>query len=131
VSNMAMLCCFACRSTPTIFISASFAPSLFWLDSKSLLGSSRGRRTYVISHAMFRQQHSSHDSHYNLGQISGVVNMSCFRYLLLAFSLLPAESQNVNPANPVEIQAQKHVSPEEMRARLANVELHKDAKVSR
>jgi len=54
--------------------------------------------------------------------------MHCFRYLLLAFSLLPAASQNVNPANPVEIQAQKHVSPEEMRARLASVELHKDAK---
>jgi len=54
--------------------------------------------------------------------------MRCFRYLFLAFSLLPAAGQNVNPANPVEIQAQKHVSPEEMRARLASVEFHKDAK---
>ena len=26
---MAMLCCLACRSQPTIFISASFVPSLF------------------------------------------------------------------------------------------------------
>src|SRR5262252_11182806 len=52
-----------------------------------------------------------------------------FRYLLVFCSVLPAAvSQNVNPAYPVEIQAQKHVSPEEMRARLASVELHKDAK---
>src|SRR4029077_6742549 len=28
VSTMAIVCCFACRSQPTIFISASFGPSL-------------------------------------------------------------------------------------------------------
>ena len=28
VSTMAMVCCLACRSQPTIFISASFVPSL-------------------------------------------------------------------------------------------------------
>src|SRR5579864_8235831 len=28
VSTMAIVCCFACRSHPTIFISASFVPSL-------------------------------------------------------------------------------------------------------
>src|SRR5215510_5637774 len=50
VSNMAMLCCLACRSTPTIFISASFFPSSFGWYHKSLLGSLRGRRTYVITY---------------------------------------------------------------------------------
>ena len=33
VSTIAMVCCLACRSQPTIFISASFVPSLFWLDT--------------------------------------------------------------------------------------------------
>jgi hypothetical protein len=41
---------------------------------------------------------------------------------------ITVRSQNVNPSNPVEIQAQKHLSPDEMRARLANLELQKDAK---
>jgi len=41
---------------------------------------------------------------------------------------IPSGSQNVNPSNPVEIHAQKHLSPEEMRERFANVELQKDAK---
>src|SRR6266536_4456120 len=41
VSNMAMLCCLACRSHPTIFISASFVPSLFWLDTAKVYS---GRR---------------------------------------------------------------------------------------
>ena len=33
VSTMAMVCCLACRSQPTIFISASFRPEPFWLDT--------------------------------------------------------------------------------------------------
>jgi hypothetical protein len=37
-------------------------PSLFWLDSKSLLGSSRGRRTYVISHIRLQQRDSVNSS---------------------------------------------------------------------
>jgi hypothetical protein len=37
-------------------------------------------------------------------------------------------TQNVNPKHPEEIQVQKHASPEDMRERLANVQLHKDAK---
>ena len=36
--------------------------------------------------------------------------------------------QNVNPMHPEEIQVQKHASPEDMRERLANVQLQKDAK---
>jgi hypothetical protein len=38
VSTMAMVCCLACRSQPTIFISASFVPSLFGWIPQSLLG---------------------------------------------------------------------------------------------
>src|SRR5438034_8481796 len=53
---MAMLCCFACRSTPTIFISASFARAFLFGSHKSLLGSSRGRRTYVITHRRLHPQ---------------------------------------------------------------------------
>jgi hypothetical protein len=52
---MAMLCCLACRSQPTIFISASFAPSLFGWIPQSLLGRLWGRRRYDISH---RRLHS-------------------------------------------------------------------------
>src|SRR5690348_13976216 len=37
-------------------------------------------------------------------------------------------AQNVNPMHPEEIQVQKHASPEDMRARVANVQLQKDAK---
>ena len=39
-----------------------------------------------------------------------------------------AAAQNVNPGYPVEIQAQKHVSPEELRERLAGGELQKNAR---
>jgi hypothetical protein len=53
VSTVAMLCCFACRSQPTIFISASFVPSLLVGYRKVLLGSLRGRRRYVISYFQF------------------------------------------------------------------------------
>jgi len=41
---------------------------------------------------------------------------------------IPARTQNVNPTHPVEIQAQKHLSPDEMRDRFANVELQKDVR---
>jgi len=49
--------------------------------------------------------------------------------LLAGVLVVPAalRSQNVNPMHPVEIQVQKHMSPEEMRDRLANVQLQKDA----
>ena len=40
----------------------------------------------------------------------------------------PVPSQNVNPMHPEPIQVQKHTSPEDMRARAANVQLQKDAK---
>jgi hypothetical protein len=50
---------------------------------------------------------------------------------LLIASLLIAlhvPSQNVNPMHPEPIQVQKHTSPEDMRARAANLQLQKDAK---
>lgn len=50
--------------------------------------------------------------------------------LLVGVVVVPAalRSQNVNPMHPEEIQVQKHKSPEDMRERLANVQLQKDAK---
>jgi len=50
--------------------------------------------------------------------------------LLVGVVIVPASlrTQNVNPMHPEEIQVQKHPSPEDMRARLANVQLQKDAK---
>jgi hypothetical protein len=50
--------------------------------------------------------------------------------LLAGFLVVPValRSQNVNPMHPEEIQVQKHASPEDMRERLANVQLQKDAK---
>jgi len=50
VSTISMLCCRACGSQPTIFISASFVPSLFGWTPESLLGLFPGRRCYEISH---------------------------------------------------------------------------------
>ena len=41
---------------------------------------------------------------------------------------LPLPRQNVNPMHPEEIQAQKHSSPDDLRARVANLQLQKDAK---
>jgi hypothetical protein len=51
-------------------------------------------------------------------------------WLLAGVVLVPAalRTQNVNPMHPEEIQVQKHPSPEDMRTRLANVQLQKDAK---
>jgi hypothetical protein len=50
--------------------------------------------------------------------------------LLVGVVLVPAalHTQNVNPMHPEEIQVQKHPSPEDLRARLANAQLQKDAK---
>jgi len=50
---------------------------------------------------------------------------------LLIASLLMAlhvPSQNVNTMHPEPIQVQKHASPEDMRARSANLQLQQDAK---
>ena len=46
----------------------------------------------------------------------------------LSFNATPLLSQNVNTMHPEEISAQKHPSPDDMRARAANVQLQKDAK---
>jgi hypothetical protein len=50
--------------------------------------------------------------------------------LLLGVLLVavPLPSQNVNPMHPVEIQVQKHPSPEDIRVRASNAQLQKDAK---
>src|ERR1700675_1428736 len=50
--------------------------------------------------------------------------------LLGGVILMPAalQTQNVNPTHPVEIQAQKHPSPDDIRARAANLQLQKDAR---
>ena len=52
------------------------------------------------------------------------------RLLLPAVVLtgVPVPVQNVNPMRPQEIAVQKHASPEEMRTRVANVQLQNDAK---
>jgi Na+/phosphate symporter len=48
--------------------------------------------------------------------------------IVLSFNAAPLLSQNVNTMHPEEISAQKHQSPDDMRARAANVQLQKDAK---
>jgi hypothetical protein len=50
--------------------------------------------------------------------------------LLIGVLLLtvPLSGQNVNPMHPEEISGQKHPSPDDMRARIANVQVQKDAK---
>ncbi len=45
--------------------------------------------------------------------------------LLLA---IPLRCQNVNPNYPVDMQAQKHATPEDIRQRLSNAQFQKDAK---
>jgi len=57
--------------------------------------------------------------------------MRSFFCAVLGISLLavPLRSQNVNPNYPVqEIQAQKHPSADDMRSRMSNLQLRKDAK---
>ena len=46
----------------------------------------------------------------------------------VAFVTPALHTQNVNPMHPEGIEAQKHVSREDMRARLANVQFQKHAK---
>jgi hypothetical protein len=46
--------------------------------------------------------------------------------VLLTAVRLP--SQNINLKHPEDMQVQKHPSPDDMRARIANVQLQKDAK---
>src|SRR6266550_2155334 len=48
--TMAMVCCFACRSYPRIFISASFVPSLFGWNRKVYSG--RREADLVMSSAI-------------------------------------------------------------------------------
>jgi hypothetical protein len=58
--------------------------------------------------------------------------MRCAVVFCLLLVVLPVpfllQGQNVNPMHPVEIQAQKHPSPDDMRNRVANLQLQKDAK---
>ena len=56
-----------------------------------------------------------------------LTRLLCF---LVGVVIIPValRTQNVNPMHPEEIQVQKHASPEDMRARVANVQLQKDAK---
>jgi hypothetical protein len=49
-------------------------------------------------------------------------------FLFMPLLVLPVESQNVNPAHPEEMQVQKHMSPDDIRARAANLQFQKDAK---
>ena len=41
---------------------------------------------------------------------------------------VPLLSQNVNPMHPEEIHVQQHASPDDIRARVANLQFQKDAK---
>ena len=56
------------------------------------------------------------------------------RYTLFCLALswllvvLPALSQNVNTEHPGDLAVQKHASPEDMRARVARIQLQKDSK---
>lgn len=52
--------------------------------------------------------------------------LSLLTGVVLIAVLLP--SQNVNPMHPQEIDVQKHASPDDMRVRVANVQLQKDVK---
>jgi hypothetical protein len=56
--------------------------------------------------------------------------MAHIGWLVLVAVLLvaPGRGQGVNPAHPTEINAQKHVSPDEMRERASNAQLQQDAK---
>jgi hypothetical protein len=64
-----------------------------------------------------------------VGACTQEVALRCLRSLIPLFFIisLPALCQGVNPAHPTEIQAQKHVSPEDLRARAASVEIQRDA----
>ncbi len=49
-------------------------------------------------------------------------------FVVFALATLPSRSQNVNPMHPQEIEVQKHASPDDLRARVANLQFQKDAK---
>jgi len=70
---------------------------------------------------------------YNFGQsaVAEAIVRSTRPLSLLIGALLIAPlitSQNVNPMHPEPIQVQKHPSPDDMRARVASLQLQKDAK---
>ena len=44
----------------------------------------------------------------------------------ILFAATPLFSQNVNTMNPVEIQAQKHATADDLRARASNIQFQKD-----
>jgi len=58
--------------------------------------------------------------------------MRSSRYFRVGFGVCllaaPLSSQNVNPMHPQEVEVQKHQSPEDMRARAANLQLQKNVK---
>jgi hypothetical protein len=57
------------------------------------------------------------------------MRLRVFPWLLLTILVaVPSETQNVNPAHPDEITAQHQPTPDEMRSRLAKVQVQKDAK---
>jgi len=64
------------------------------------------------------------------GRVEAVMRSSRRFRLALGVLLLaaPLSSQSVNPMRPQEIEAQKHSSPEDLRARAANLQLQKDVK---
>ena len=53
---------------------------------------------------------------------------ACCLLLVVLFQPFLLPGHNVNPMHPVEIEAQKHPSPDDMRNRMANLQLQKDAK---
>ena len=46
--------------------------------------------------------------------------------VLMILAAVPSKTQNVNPAHPDEITAQHQATPDEMRSRLAKVQVQKD-----
>ena len=54
--------------------------------------------------------------------------MRSLLYSIVLCTAFWVTAQNVNPANPIEIRAQRHVSPEDLRERLASAELQKQTR---
>jgi hypothetical protein len=55
-------------------------------------------------------------------------NRACCLLLVVLSQPFLLLGQNVNPMHPVEIEAQKQVSPDDMRNRVADIQLQKDTK---
>src|SRR6476619_7637309 len=55
-------------------------------------------------------------------------NRACCLLLVVLSQPFLLLGQNVNTMHPVEIEAQKHASPDDMRNRVADIQLQKDAK---